>query len=248
MATIPAPAAPSQASIGAFGRLTGVLFNPRPTFEDIARKPSWVAPVVAIILIQFAVIAIFSQRVGWRGLMEKKLDENKQAQQMPADQREAQLGTMVKVAPYFGYGGVLIGFPLVLLVTAGVLLGAFNGTASANLNFKTAWGVTAHAFFPGFVGGLLGILILFLKDPATVDIEHLVATNLGALVPANSAKWLDTLATSMDLFTFWIIALLAIGFSAANPKKLTTGRAAGTVLVLWALVVLVRVGIAAIFS
>jgi hypothetical protein len=34
----------AQASIGTFGRLTGVLFNPKPTFVDIARRPTWLAP------------------------------------------------------------------------------------------------------------------------------------------------------------------------------------------------------------
>src|SRR5712691_3248497 len=42
MATTPAPAPEPQASISPFGRIIGVLFSPKSTFEDIARKPSWV--------------------------------------------------------------------------------------------------------------------------------------------------------------------------------------------------------------
>lgn len=242
------PTAQAPESIGAVGRLTGVLFAPRPTFTDIARRPSWLAPIILICLVNLAITAIFGQRVGWRSFMEKKLDENPRAQQMTADQREQQLAIMVKSAPIVGYCFGLLGFPIVALIAAGVLLGAFNAMASANLNFKTAFGITTHAFLPGFIGGLLGILILYLKDPATIDIEHLVATNLGAVVPDHAAKWLVALASSIDLFTFWVIALLAIGFSAANPKKLTTGRAAGIIIVIWAIIVVIRVGIAAAFS
>jgi hypothetical protein len=246
MATTPAQVEP--ASIGTMGRLTGVLFSPKATFADIARRPSWIAPLVLLCLVNLAIVAIFTQRVGWTSFMQKKIDESSQAQQLSPEQRQQRVEMGAKVAPYTGAIFGVLGIVVVTLIAAGVLLGAFNAMASANLNFKAAMGITAHALMPGFIGGLLGILVLFLKDPATVDIEHLVATNLGALVPDGSAKWLTTLASSFDLFTFWIIALLAIGFSAANPKKITTGRAFGVVIALWVVVVIIRVGIAAAFS
>jgi hypothetical protein len=246
MATTPAPAEP--ASIGTMGRLTGVLFSPKETLADIARHPSWIAPLVLLCLVNLAIIAIFTQRVGWVSFMQKKIDESSQAQQLSPEQRQQRVEVGARVAPYTGAIFGVLGIVVVTLIVAGVLLGAFNAMASANLNFKAAMGITAHALMPGFIGGLLGILILFLKDPTTIDIEHLVAANLGALVPDGSAKWLVTLASSFDLFTFWVIALLAIGFSVANPKKITMGRAFGVVIALWTVIVIIRVGIAAAFS
>jgi hypothetical protein len=247
MASTTTPAPEAQASIGTFGRLTGVLFNPKPTFADIARRPTWVAPVVLLCLLNIAITAIFTQRVGWRSFMEKRFENNSSFQQLPPDQREQRLNQAVKTAPIFGYVFGVIGTLVVILVVAGVLLGAFNLLGGADLNFKTSLSIVSYAYMPGVLGGLLGILILFLKDPSTIDLENLVASNFAALLASDSAKWLIALAKSFDLFVFWILILLAVGFSAASPKKITMGKALGFVVGLWLVFVIVRVGLAAIF-
>jgi hypothetical protein len=101
---------------------------------------------------------------------------------------------------------------------------------------------------PYLVGGLLGLLILFIKDPSTIDIEHLVASNPGAFLSDSSPKWMISLLTSLDIFTLWVLILQAIGFSATNPKKLSFGKAFGTIFAVWIIYVLVKVGFAAAFS
>jgi hypothetical protein len=247
MATTAAPAPDAQASIGTFGRLTGALFNPKQTFVDIAQRPTWIAPVVLFCLLNVAVTAIFTQRVGWRSFMEKRFENNSNFQQLPPEQREQRLNQAVKMAPIFGYVFGVIGIPVVILVVAGVLLGAFNLLAGAGLNFKTSLGIVSYAYMPGVLGGLLGILVLFLKDPSTIDLENLVASNFAALLTSDTSKGLIALAKSFDLFVFWILFLLAVGFSAANPKKITMGKALGIVVGLWLAFVIVRVGLAFIF-
>jgi hypothetical protein len=140
-----------------------------------------------------------------------------------------------------------VGTVVVILVVAGVLLGAVNLLAGASLNFKSSLGIVSYAYMPGVLGGLLGILVLFLKDPSTIDLENLVASNFAALLTSDTSKWLIALAKSFDLFVFWILLLLAAGFSAANPKKISMGKALGVVVGLWLVFVIVRVGLAAIF-
>jgi hypothetical protein len=49
----------------------------------------------------------------------------------------------------------------------------------------------------------------------------------------------------MDVFTFWVLALLAIGYAAA--AKVTRKKAAILILSLWGLFVLGKAGWAAIF-
>jgi hypothetical protein len=246
MATSPVAEAPPQMST--VSRLLGALFNPRPTFEDIARRPTWIAPLVVLVLVSLAITAIFGQRVGWRSFMERQFAGNPRTEQMPPEQREQALERAVQFAPVIGYAGAIVILPLAALVVAGVLLGAFNLIASAGIQFKNALGIVTHAWMPGFVGGLLAILVLFLKDPSTVDLEHLVASNPGALLSGDSPKWLITLATSFDLFTIWSILLMAVGFSSANPKKVSVARAFGIIVVLWLAYVLVKVGWVAIMS
>jgi hypothetical protein len=53
----PMPEVRIQAKISPFGRIFGVLFSPKPTFEDIARKPTWLLPVIIMALLG-AVVAV----------------------------------------------------------------------------------------------------------------------------------------------------------------------------------------------
>jgi hypothetical protein len=92
------------------------------------------------------------------------------------------------------------------------------------------------------------LLVIFLKPRGTIDIENPVATNLGVLVPEDAAKWLMKLAMSVDIFSFWILILIAIGFAAANPRKLSFGKSLGVAVGVWLFYVVARVGVAWAFS
>ena len=92
------------------------------------------------------------------------------------------------------------------------------------------------------------VLIVLLKPKGTIDIENPIATNLAAFFPDGTSKVLLTLGKQIDVFTIWILLLLAIGFAAVNPRKLKFGGAFGIAFGVWAAYVLVRVGVAFVFS
>ena len=248
--TAAAPQAPQ--SIGAFGRVIGAIVNPRPTFEDIARKPSWLVPLLVLIIVQCAITTIFSQRVGWRAFMEKQIAQSASAQrrmeQIPADQRDQVLNQQAKFASVFGYVGVVIGVPLVAVIVAAIFMGIFNAASSAGLDFKTSFGIITHSYMPGLIVGLLGILILYIKPPDQIDLQNLVASNVGAVLSSDTPKWLQSLGSSIDVFSFWIIGLMALGYSVARPKKVSMGTSLTWIIGLWVLFVLCKVGFTAMFS
>jgi hypothetical protein len=135
-----------------------------------------------------------------------------------------------------------------MLIVALAMWGAYNLLAGANTDFGTAFAITAHAALTGLVSSVLIILILYLKPYGTVDLENPVATNLAAFLPDDSAKWLVALLKSIDIFTFWTLILLAIGFAATSPKKLKGSKAFMIAFSVWAVYVVGRVGVAWIFS
>ena len=70
MATTPTPMpeaqAEPQAAISPFGRVIGVFFSPKATFEDIVRKPSWLLPVLLTTILSIGVSFSINQRMNWR--------------------------------------------------------------------------------------------------------------------------------------------------------------------------------------
>ena len=248
MATTPVPAPEAQATISPIGRVIGVFFSPKPTFEDITRKPSWVVPVVLLTLFSIAVSFSINQRVNWREFIAQQMEKNPSAAQLSPEQKEQRIEGGAKFTPPFTYAIGFLGPICVTLVVALVMWGAYNLLGGANTNFPTAFGITSHAFLTGLISSPLFILVLYLRPTGSVDLENPVAANLAAFLPDDSAKWLVALCKSFDLFSLWTLILLAIGFAATNPKKLKGGKAFSIAFMVWAAFVALRVGWAAVFS
>jgi hypothetical protein len=254
-ATTPA-ALPTPAPSGGdnpISRIIGVIVSPKQTFASIVARPTWIVPVIIMMIISLTTIYIFSQRVGWRAYMVHQDEQSdrvqKQMENMTPEQRDQMIDTQVKWASKIGYVSGVVGIFIALLVVAGVLLLGFMVIAGVRPTYSQAMGIVAHAWVgPGIIAGLLGILILFLKDPSTVDLNSLVASNVGALMPDDTAKWLKTLLGSIDIFAFWNMLLMAFGFSAVDPKRLSVGKAFGIVLALFIVWTLIKTGMSAAFS
>src|SRR5712675_2658029 len=86
--SMPAPEAQSQPAISAVGRVVGVFFSPKTTFEDIVRKPSWVLPVVLLTLFSIGVSFAINQRINWREFMAQQIEKSPQAANMSPEQKE----------------------------------------------------------------------------------------------------------------------------------------------------------------
>ena len=248
MATSPAPSPEVQAAISPVGRLFGVLFSPGKTFEDIVRKPAWVLPAVVLVVLSSVASVIFVQRVYWRDVVSQQIEKSPQAAQLSPDQKAQRVEMGAKIAPIFGYVGGLVGPVIALLVISLLMWGAYSVLAGVNAGFEKSFAITAYSFMTALVSTPIFLLILFLKPPGTIDIENPVATNLAAFLPEEPAKWLFTLCKQIDIFTIWTLILLALGFAVVNPKKLKTGKSLTIAFSLWVAYVVVRTGIAWVFS
>jgi hypothetical protein len=248
MSDVAVQAPESAERVNSLGRIFGALVSPQATFESIARKPTWFLPVAVLTLLSLIVIGLFAHRVGWRPFFEKQMETNSRVQQMSPQQQEQALELQVKYAPPFVYAIAAVSPVLVILIIAAVLLGLFNGLAGTSLRFKTSLAIASYASSPGIIRGLLGILVVLFKDPATVDLQNLVASNAAVFLSHDSPQWLVVLLRSMDVFTFWPMILMAIGYHSAAPKKLSTGAALAWLFIMYVVFALAAAGLTAAFS
>jgi hypothetical protein len=249
MVTTAVPVSPeSQPSLGAMARIFGVFFSPKNTFEDIVRKPSWLPPILLITILSLVVSFALNQRIDWREVASQRIEKSSRASQLSPEQKEQQLSMSAKISPAFAYAFGLLGPVLGAVIIGAVIMGAYNLLGGAGVNFGTSMAITSYAFVPSLLSSLLFVLVLYLKPPGTVDLENPVATNIAAVLPDGTAAWLLALCKSFDVFTFWILILIAIGFAAASPKKLKGSKAFTIAFSVWAVWVVCRVGFAFIFS
>src|SRR3982074_1162263 len=90
-ASMPAPDEQSQPVISPIGRIIGVFFSPKATFEDIVRKPSWVLPVVLLTLFSIGVSFAINQRINWREFMSPQIEKSPRSANMSAEPKDQQI-------------------------------------------------------------------------------------------------------------------------------------------------------------
>jgi hypothetical protein len=247
--SMPAPEAQSQPAISLLGRIIGVFFSPTATFEDIARKPSWAAPIILLTVIGFSVNVFLVNKADWRSFSEEQLMNSPRGQQISADQRDLAIQRSAKGNQYFCYVRGLTGTLCLGLLLALVYWGAYALIGGARLTFGKSFAVVAYTMLPGGVRELLGIPILILKDPSTLGNPYnFVGSNAGAYMSLSDPKWLSALASSFDVFVLWSVFLTALGFYCMDPKKLTMPKSVAIAISVFLFFTTLGVTVAWIFS
>lgn len=230
-------------SMGEIGRLTGIIWEPKPVFEDLAARPRWWAPIILLTIMSIVFVTAFSRRVGIDTFMRQQMDRQAQSNpriaQLSPEQRDRALGMTMAITKYAMYGGAVLGMAFSCLLVAALMLGMMNGLGGAGLKYKQAFSITSYSFMPSMISSVLALAVMFLKNPEDFDLQHPLPTNLGAFLSAQTTpKWLQGLAGSIDLFSFWIMLLMALGFSVA-ARRMSFAKAFTLVLMPWALYVLI---------
>ena len=224
-------------------RVAGVFGSPGPTFAAIARRPTWLLPVVISTVLAIAATAAIVPRLDLDSAVREAFA--KRGITASEERIEQTLQAQKKFAGFFAYVWAFFAAAAVALVLATVFWLSFRAFGS-EVVFRQSFGVTTHALLP-YIGSTM-LLILFvtrldLVNPADLgDVAH---TNLGFLVDRTANPALHSIAASIDVFTFWVLALLVIGFGYA--AKVTRKKAAILILSLWGIFVLGKAGWAAVF-
>ncbi len=222
-----------------FTRLTGVLFTPGETFAEIGRAPRVLIPLICLAilggLIQFAV----ANRYGYENIVRKQIeiqgemmakfnapeDKIEEAKKKAEEQLKPENIRRGKVTGALGAAGW---FVFLALVVAGVFK-LFTAIMGASNTFKGVLSAVSFAYLGvGIVSLLVTVISIYLKNPEDIDMMNPVASNLGAILTMTGAglpKFVTGLASFIDVFGIWRIALLAIG-CAAVTTKMKVGTAA----------------------
>jgi hypothetical protein len=240
---------PEPKGMGEASRIAGIFFEPAKTFEDIARRPTFLVPLFIVIACVLVFMALFAQHVGWERSIRHQWEINPRAAQMSPEQRENAIQMQIRFSGVGAYAGVLLGIPIVDLIWALLLFGIVKGIMAAPLRYKQVFAVVTWSGIIGLVSTALTIVVMFLKNPDDFNLQNPLVFNPGALMdPLTSSKFVYTLASSLDLFTIWMLVLIAIGLKAAGGKQLSTGGAMTAVFLPWVVWTLGKAALAGTFS
>lgn len=231
-----------------FGRVIGALISPEKTFRSIAERPTWVVPLLLLVLLSLGVGLVMQQRVDQGELVKyqmEKMGVDLGKEQLEKIESEAENQSTLRRTLGFAGGGVAVVAGYFLL--AALFLITFRLTGS-EINFWRSLAVMVHGLLPHGVAALLNIPLALSRteiSPEEMMSGGLLTSSLRPLAPEGSPV-LASLLGNLDFFTIWSVVLLILGYRAA--ARVSTSTATTVVLVLWGLWVLGKVGFAAVFN
>jgi hypothetical protein len=222
----PAPEAPPL-SEGA--RIVNTFIAPSKTFTDLKRNASWWAPWIILSIVSVLFMYTISRQVGFEQVSRNQIAHSSRAEQfdrLPPEQQARQLQISSKFIAVLGYGNPALVL-LFLLIETVVLWATFKVAASAETSFKTAYAIVMYAALPGVIGAILAIISLFAGvSPEAFDINNPAGTNLAYyLDPETTGRFVRGMASAVDVFTWWSIVLIGIGFACTSKVKRSTAIA-----------------------
>jgi hypothetical protein len=216
----------------AAGRLLGALVAPGRTFLSIAERPTWVAPLLLLMLLGTAVGFLTTQRMDFEQVVRER------AAQQHQELSQEDLDRGVQIAKKIGPIGSLVAgiaiFPAGFLLLA-LIFWTFFRLLGSDLTYPASLSATLYSLVPNAVSMALTVpLILGRQTITTQDAQRgILLSNLAAFAPEGSGAAVRSLLGSVDFFSLWVLILLSLGYRIV--AKVSGTAATGTVVVLWLL-------------
>jgi Yip1 domain len=249
------PAEPEPAPQNFFSRLTGVWFSPSETFAEIGRAPRVLIPTLLLMILAGLSAYMLTERYGYENMVRKQMESVAKSGLVPEDRveemtRQALTPSAVTQGKIRALLSPAIVTLVILLIMAG-LFKAFSAIVGVKNTFKQIFSVTAYSYLAiGLIFTLVFAASIYLKDPTEIDLLNPVGSNLGAilgLMGVSLPKFVMGLASFIDVFSFWRLAILAIGYSAVS-QKMKVGTAATFLVILYVIVALFGGAMASLFG
>jgi hypothetical protein len=248
MAAAPLPPlsapAPEPAPLSEGARIVNTFIAPSKTFTDLRRNAQWWLPFLLMTLAGWSLVYVAEQKIGVQKLLENDLRARPKAEaqyeKATAEQREQQM----KITGIAYYVAIPVITVLIWLIMSALQFGTFKFGANADISYSKSLAVVVYAGLPMVLRHLLAIVSVLAGVSADgFTLNNPVASNPGYFMNAADSPFWYFIASQMDIFLLWTLALTAIGFAITGKVKMGTSFA--IVIGWWAVITLT---FAAIFS
>ena len=243
LSAAPPVATEPERPTGFFANLIDLYFSPAEAFTNLLRKPSFLVPLLVHISLSLAFTGIWLQKVDARAFMKARIEESPRGSQIPPERMEAILSQQETWLPRISWASGVLAPVIIAFALGGLLLFVFRFFYSSDINYKQSLTIVTSSFATlALLTTPLLLSVLALKDDWTIPPQEALQANVTLFLDkASAAKWLWSLGSSLDLFSFWLIFMVATGFAAASKRRWTW--ALPGVLAPWAMFVIGKVGL-----
>jgi hypothetical protein len=248
MASLASAGTETAAQLGPLARILGIFYRPGATFADIARRPTFILPMLLVTLAALATGLLLQQKANWAEYERQTEQANPAFSRLSRGEQDEYLARRIHADEKYAWITVSVQVPVLEVAAAFFYWLAFNAIAGAKLRFKTAVAVESYALLPNAVAFVIWIAALIPKAPASLTNFRILRTGLSSYLSPSAPGWLQMLAGSVELFWFWTMILAAIGFAVAAAPKVSKRVSWTIVFGLWIAYVAAKVGWALLFG
>lgn len=239
----PEQAESATPEVSAVQSIWGVLLAPEKTFGALAVRPHWLPALLLLVAAALALSVIVTPRLDMKQVIRDAIEDS--GREVSAAQLEQQT-EMAEKFKWVGAVSQVVLQPAVYMLMAAIFLVVFRLMGS-DIDFRHSLSVAVHGMMPFLLATVLAIPVVLSRTELSMEEVRsggFLHSNLAAFAPESAGKMLVAFLGSIDLFSIWAIALLAIGYRVVG--KVSKAAALGVVIALWAVVVAGKVGLAAL--
>jgi len=207
-------------------KLTGIFIAPSEVFENLVKaKPrviDWLVPIVLLVVL--AILSNFlkfndekikdSLMIFQEQRIDKLVEEGKMTEEQAevAKERIAEFGRAQQI---FSSVGVLIGVPIVFLIVSLVYFLLGRLFLKGEVEFMTIFSIYSLSSLISSVGIIVSTILAFLTG-------SFFASASPAIFMEVSTSKVYILASKIEIFTIWQLAVFAVGMAKAFNKNYTS--------------------------
>jgi hypothetical protein len=212
-----------------------IYLAPGRAFARLKEKPSWLVPIIIVLLFNMLYVLVSSNYVDWEKQRQTAIDRMRE-RNMSEEQIQKSTEGMDKFysSPAMRYGMPAVSALFVTVIAAlflaviyNVSLPLFGGTG----DFKRTWAIVCNASLVAVPATVVRGLLVLLKQSAEVS------TGLLAAAPGIKQPFLKGLLAQLDIFDFWKFLLIAIGLRVVFGLK--GSKSYTLVFAVWLVVMLI---------
>lgn len=235
------PAEPTP-KLSSVQRLVKAFHAPTEVFEDILIKPTWVAVLLAMVILTVGAQMLVLPHMDNEATLRARLGD--QAEEIGDEQIEEMVARGQAITRFVPLITAVV-VPIMWAILAGIFFLMMKMVGSET-DYQRTLSATLHSYWPPSVVAtiLVSILIQRVDKITEQEIPNLVKSHLGVLLPADAPGWLSGVASTFSVFNVWTLILLVMGFKIIG--RLSTTRASIAVLIPWAVWLVGKAGLGAL--
>jgi len=225
----------SNASMGFPARLAGIFTAPSRVFEELRRRPTWLAALLAVTLVTAGLNALVLWSETGEKVVRQQFQEavEKTGREVPPET----VDTQIAAYRYIGPASVIVVFPILTLALSGLVYLIFGIVLGGEGTFRQTFSAYSHSCLIGIPGAAVATGMIFLKGNAKSS------TAVTAFLPfLEEDSFVYRFCQGLDLFVIWQLVVLSIGMGIIG--RMGTRKSATAIfsvyLAIWLLITVVR--------